>query len=268
MLKGSSFKLLYEWDSQLLVHFIFLDCQNSADEESCWGFISQREGTRCRAHPGICIRRLSTNCSNLYLFHCAIFKYFSCFLKTDLLSGEVKNFACGKELFVKQWPPGNCTTMLSICPERTFCNVTLARNHSLVFNTMDLSDDKPFWVNLFLICAWVFSTLKYSQKSYMTAECLLVRWALPVPYMTPVFRSRGNYDWWWFLPLLLNCLTSLRWYKMSHQKVIWDLLWERDFHLQVNCNFHLGFQHLFLSGAVSFRPPTQLLRLTWARGLI
>lgn len=37
--KWSPFKLLYQWDSQLLVHFIFLDCQNSADEESCWGFI-------------------------------------------------------------------------------------------------------------------------------------------------------------------------------------------------------------------------------------
>lgn len=108
-----------------------------------------------------------------------------------------------------------------------------------------------FWVNLFLICAWVFSTLKYPQKSYVAAECLLVRWALLVPCMTQVFRSRGNDGWSWFLPLLVNCLTSLRWHKMSCQKVIWDLFWERDFYLLVNYNFHSKFQHLFQSGGVS-----------------
>lgn len=88
-----------------------------------------------------------------------------------------------------------------------------------------------------------------------------------VDEMGPVFRSRGNYDWWRFLPLLVNCLTSLRWYKMSCQKVIWDIFWEKDFHLQLNYNIHLGFQHLFLSGGIFLRPPTQLLEAYLGRGL-
>lgn len=156
--------------------------------------------------------------------------------------------------------------MLSFCPERTFCQIASARNLSLSFNAMDLSDDKPFLVKPVPHLCLSFLNSQISTKEL--CECLLVRWALPVPHMTQVFRSRGNYGWWWFLLLLVNCLTSLRWYKMSCQKVIWDLFCERDFHLLVNYNFHSGFQHLFLSRGVSLRLPTQLLRLTWARGLI